>query len=72
MWVRVMWFSEKAIEIWTIKTLYYQKRIARCVGMLALQHLVHFVSVQPYYNWCAYYSVWGSFLTHGSYMFVWG
>ena len=45
----------------------YYKKIARCVGMLALQHVVHYASVQLYYNWCAY-SVWGSFLTHGSYV----
>ena len=43
------------------------KKIARLAGMVALQHIMHFCAVQLYYKWCAY-SVWGSLLTHGSYV----
>ena len=42
----------------------YYKKIARCVGMLALQHVVHYASVKLYYNWC---KAGGSFLAeHGT------
>ena len=44
-------------------------KLGRLVGMLALQHVMHFCAVQLYHKWCAY-SVWGSLLTHGSYVCV--
>ena len=36
--------------------------------LVALQHVVHFASVHLHYNFLCAYSVWGSFLTHGSYV----
>ena len=70
MWVRVTCKCE-CVKSAEIKISAHSKmdckKIARGVGMLALQHVVHYASVQLHHNWCAY-SVWGSFLTHGSYV----